>query len=82
MGNGQKERFVPFGQRCAQALVRYIHLYRPEPLRRDDDHLFLSPDGLPTSRGSLEPVIRRLRIASGVPRLRTHLLRHTFAVRF
>src|SRR5262249_51192172 len=59
MGKGQKERLVPFGQRSAQDLMRYIHLYRPEPMRPDYDQLFLSPDGMPMTRNAMESIIRR-----------------------
>jgi integrase/recombinase XerD len=82
MGKGRKERLVPFGQRCGQALMRYTHLYRPEPRRPDYDQLFLSPDGVPMNRNSLQLVIRRLRLATGITRLHAHLFRHTFAVKF
>jgi len=82
MGKGRKERFVPFGQRCAQALTRYIHMHRAQPIRPDDNHLFLSPDGMAMTRNSLLQVIRRLRVACGITRLHAHLFRHTFAVNF
>jgi site-specific recombinase XerD len=81
-GKGQKERIVPFGQRCAQALMRYIHMHRAKPRRDEFDQVFLAPDGEPMTRNSLEHVIRRLRLASGITRLHAHLLRHTFAVNF
>ncbi|MGQ0601061.1 MAG: tyrosine-type recombinase/integrase [Anaerolineales bacterium] len=82
MGKGQKERVVPFGQRTAQALVRYIQLRRATPRRSEVNQVFLAPDGEPMSRSSLEHVIRRPRIASDIPRLHAHLLRHTFAVNY
>ena len=55
-------RTVPFGQRCGQAILRYLHAHRPKPIREEDDHLFLSLDGVPMTRGSLESMMRRLRI--------------------
>jgi site-specific recombinase XerD len=82
LGKGQKERIVPFGQRCAQALMRYIQLQRAQPRREEFNHIFLAPDGEPMTRNSLEQVVRRIRIASGITRLHAHLLRHTFAVNF
>lgn len=81
-GKGNKERTVPFGQRSAQAILRYLHTHRPRPIREDDDRLFLALDGMPLTRGALESMMRRLRITSGVPKLRGHILRHTMAVRF
>jgi len=82
MGKGQKERIVPFGQRCAQALMRYVHMHRAKPRREEFNHIFLAPDGEPMTRNSLEQVVRRLRIASGISRLHAHLMRHTFAVNY
>ena len=32
IGNGDKERVVPFGARTAQAMLRYINLHRANPL--------------------------------------------------
>jgi len=81
-GKGRKERIVPFGARSAQVLLRYINLYRPEPVRQEFDNLFLSMDGMPLTRNSIECIIRRLRKSSGVERLHGHLFRHTFAVNF
>lgn len=82
MGKGQKERIVPFGQRTAQALMRYIHMHRAKPRREEFDQIFLASDGEPMTRNSLEHVVRRLRIGSGITRLHAHLLRHTFAVNY
>ena len=81
-GKGYKERVVPFGQRVTQALMRYLHLHRPSPLKKEDTFLFLASDGVPMTRNSLEQVVRRLRLNSGIKRLHAHLFRHTFAVKF
>ena len=81
-GKGNKERIVPFGQRAAQALMRYLHLHRPTPLKKEDTFIFLAGDGVPMTRNSLEQVVRRLRLNSGIKRLHAHLFRHTFAVKF
>ncbi len=82
MGKGQKERLVPFGQRCAQAILRYLNLFRPEPLLSEYNNIFLSLDGMPMTRSSIASMMTRLRKSSGVPKVRAHMLRHTFAVRF
>jgi site-specific recombinase XerD len=82
MGKGRKERDVPFGQKTAQALVRYITMFRPDPVNAGDDFVFLSSDGYPMTRNAVESVIRRLRLTSGVKKLHAYLLRHTFAVNF
>jgi site-specific recombinase XerD len=82
MGKGRKERRIPFGQDTAKALMRYITMFRPEPAKTGDDHVFLSLDACPMSRNGLECIIRRMRESSGVNKLHAHLLRHTFSVNF
>lgn len=81
-GKGRKERYTPFGQTTARALMRYISAFRPKPVRPDVDQVFLTLDGQPMTRNSIECVIRRLRLNTGIGRLHAHLLRHTFAVNF
>ena len=82
MGKGRKERTIPFVQQTAGALMRYLTTFRPQPVNPEHDHVFLSVDGYPMTRNSIECVIRRLRDTSGVHKLHAHLLRHTFAVNF
>ena len=82
IGKGDKERIVPFGSRCAKAFLNYLHLYRPQPMLPEYDHLFLSMDGMPMTRNSLGSVMQRLKKSSGVARLHGHLFRHTFAVKY
>jgi site-specific recombinase XerD len=82
LGKGRKERYIPFGQTTARALMRYLSAFRPKPARPDVDRLFLTLDGHPMTRNSIECVIRRLRLSTGIKRLHAHLLRHTFAVNF
>jgi site-specific recombinase XerD len=54
IGTGDNERVVPFGARTAQALLRYINLYRANPLRPEYDNVFLSLDGMLLTRSSLD----------------------------
>src|SRR5574341_85368 len=82
MGKGRKERHIPFGQRTARALMRYITAFRPAPVNPEHTLVFLSLDGYPMTRNSMECVIRRLRETSRVSKLHAHLIRHTFAVNF
>ena len=82
IGKREKERFVPFGTRCTQATLRYVNLYRPEPVRPEYDNVFLALDGMPMTRNSVECIIRRLKKSTGISRLHAHLFRHTFAVKF
>lgn len=82
MGKGRKERTIPFGQKTARALMRYLTAFRPQPVNPEHDQVFLSVDGYPMTRNSVECIIRRLRDTSTVHKLHAHLLRHTFAVNF
>ncbi len=82
LGKGRKERYIPFGQTTARALMRYISAFRPKPAKPEVDQVFLTLDGHPMTRNSIECVIRRLRLSTGIDRLHAHLLRHTFAVNF
>ena len=82
LGKGSKERIVPFGSTTKKALIRYITTWRPEPELPMTDNLFLTPYGAPMTYGALRQSIKRAGIKVGVPRLRPHLFRHTFAVRY
>lgn len=80
MGKGKKERIVPFGDACAQALLNYIELHRPRAIEANT--LILSVDGFPLTRGAIEHMVSRLKSRAGVKKLYPHLMRHTFGVRF
>lgn len=82
-GKGNKERIVPFGPTCRKALLRYVTTWRPY-MDGDglEDHLFVSADGGQLTYGALQQALKRLGKKAGVPRLRAHLFRHTFAVRY
>lgn len=80
-GKGDKERLVPFGSDCAEILLRYINLYRTNA-RQNVDNIFISLDGDPLTRDSLEKIFQRLKASSGVKNLRPHVLRHTFSYNY
>jgi integrase/recombinase XerC/integrase/recombinase XerD len=80
MGKGQKERFVPFGGRAAQVLLRYVHHGRYDPFGRPE--FFLTSDGEAVSENTIKMLFVRLRRRSGIRRLHPHLLRHTFATSY
>ncbi|MFH1723303.1 MAG: tyrosine-type recombinase/integrase [Elusimicrobiota bacterium] len=81
MGKGAKEREVPMGRTCRQALSRYV-------LRRgkipDQDLGFVSRFGNRMGRGSLRLAFRRLGREAGLTGVRVspHTLRHTFATHY
>ncbi len=82
MGKGRKERRIPFGQKTARALLRYITAFRAEAAKPEFTQVFLTLDGYPLDRNAIGLILRRLRIATGVRKLHAHRLRHTFAVNF
>lgn len=84
MGKGRKERIVPFGKKTAKLLIRYIEVFRPKPSLDGEENntVFLTVDGYPMTRNSMESIMRRLKHTSGVKKFHAHLLRHTFAVNF
>jgi len=82
LGKGSKERIAPFGGTTKKALIRYTTAWRPEPEHDLIDSFFLSPQGKPLTYSGLSQALKRLGRRTGVPRLRAHLFRHTFAVRY
>jgi len=79
MGKGQKERIVPFGDRTARALLRYLNV---RPAVNGSQSVFLNRDGGPLTENALTMVFERLAKKAGVPRLHMHLLRHTMATNY
>ena len=79
MGKGKKERMVYFAATTKKYLIRYLTTFRPES---DHKGLILNLDGRPISYNNLAHTIKSIGKGAGVPRLRAHLLRHTFAVNY
>jgi len=79
IGKGQKERIVPFGDRTARALLRYMNLI---PDIDGCTSVFLNRDGGPLTENAVKMVFERLAEKAGVPRLHIHLLRHTMATNY
>jgi site-specific recombinase XerD len=82
MGKGRKERVVPIGASAQKVLWRYIIHFRPEPMVKLDNYLFLTLDGKPLHANAVKLMIKRWGKKAGVPRLHAHLCRHTFATNF
>jgi site-specific recombinase XerD len=77
MGKGGKERYIPFGQKVAKALLKY-RLRRPETVTTD--RFFLTVDGRPLSTGRMEKIIGKYGMKAGLKDCYPHKLRHTSAV--
>jgi integrase/recombinase XerD len=76
-GKGGKTRAVSLPGEVATALFRYRQHHRPAG---DDPHFFLTRTGAPLTYNAIKLVLRRARGKSAIPRLHTHLLRHSFSV--
>ena len=76
---GRKERIVPFGVATKKHLLRYLSAWRPES---DSDLLVLTLDGSRMIYDNLAHSVKRMGNNVGIPRLRAHLFRHTFAVKY
>ncbi len=81
MGKGAKERLVPIGGGAQKMLWRYIIHFRPQP-SPGHNHLFLTIEGDPLRPNAVKHLLKRWGRNAGVPRLHSHLCRHTFATNF
>ena len=54
-GRGSKERYIPFGQKVAKALLKYRLKHRPQPLATD--RFWLTVDGRPLDPGRIEKIV-------------------------
>lgn len=78
-GKGNKQRVVPLGLGTRKVLFRYLSR---RPGCAQTDRAFLMSNLLPVTDATLRQMFRNLKKRSGIPRLRAHLLRHTFATRY
>jgi integrase/recombinase XerC len=74
-GKGGRPRISVFGDATALALHRWLRV-RPVV---EHDHLFCSRTGAPTTPSALSQLLTKLGREAGVPGLRPHLFRHTWA---
>jgi integrase/recombinase XerD len=81
LGKGNRERRVPLGTPCAEALSLWIRQGRPRfQSPRSDDTLFLNPNGTALTRGGVYNIVKVLVRKAGLPSdVSPHTLRHTFA---
>jgi len=78
LGKGDKDRDVPLGCLTSGALRAYLTV-RPAS---ESERVFVSRRGEPLSKNGLQTFMYRLKERAGLPGLRWHLLRHTFANHF
>ena len=81
IGKGNKERVVPIGHACVDALRRYLSRGRPFLDTRRRPELFLNARGGALTRAGAFLILRRLAGVAGLEpdRIHPHLLRHSFA---
>lgn len=82
LGKGNKERIVPIGDSCRDALLRWRDRFRAQFVSGDCPYLFLDSNGEPLTVNALERVLRRAGQRADIPRVHLHLLRHTFATNY
>ncbi|MDZ7740713.1 MAG: site-specific tyrosine recombinase XerD [Bacteroidota bacterium] len=82
LGKGNKERLVPLGEIAAKHIRIYMEEVRVhiQPLRGEDDYLFLSKRGKRLSRVMVFLVIKDLAQKAGIRKsISPHTFRHSFA---
>ena len=78
-GKGNKQRTVPLGLHTRKLLLRYLSR---RPGCAPSDRVFLKANLSPVSGNTVRQMFDRLKIRADIPRLKAHLLRHTFATRY
>jgi len=81
-GKGQKERIVPFGNQAKKELLKWLTIWREQLAEEDSPYVCVSNEGNALNYGALQQTLKRLGRRTKVERLRAHLFRHTFAVRY
>lgn len=81
LGKGQKDRYVPIGERAIAWLQKYIREARPQlAIERDDMTVFLTAQGEPFSRDHLSFAVKERMDAAKLGKTGCcHLFRHTMA---
>ena len=80
-GKGSKERVVPLGAKARDAIAVYLTAGRPRLVKpRTGSELFISERGRAISRKTVWALVKRYAKRAGLsPRVKPHLLRHSFA---
>lgn len=75
-GKGAKQRIVPYGSklRCQLDLYRSFDLH--------GKYFFVGLDGERITANTVKMLFQRLKVQTGIKRLKAHLLRHTFATNY
>jgi integrase/recombinase XerC len=84
LGKGSKERIVPFGEPCAEAITRYLEirglLISPRTREQHPNALFLGRFGTRLTVRQVQMLVKRYgALATGRPDVHPHALRHSYA---
>ena len=80
IGKRNRERIVPFGERAAEQLEKYISFIRPDQKNIRTDALFQNPSGKKLTRTFIWKRIRYYAAQAGINKnIGPHTLRHSFA---
>ncbi len=79
---GGEKRTVPIGSLCREALSFYVRRFRPEPIDRQSDYLFLTIGGRQLQAGVIKVLLKRWGAKASVPKLGAQICRHSFATSF
>jgi integrase/recombinase XerD len=81
LGKGQKDRYVPIGERAAAWLQKYVREARPQlAIEPDDMTVFLTAQGEPFSRDHMSFTVKERVDAAQLGKTGScHLFRHTMA---
>jgi integrase/recombinase XerC len=84
IGKGDKERIIPVGRKALGALMDYLeatrHMRGKTGAVSDDEPLFINFRGARLSGRSIERMVKRYAVESGLGRdISPHSMRHTFA---
>lgn len=82
LGKGNKERLVPIGQHCQDALLLWRDRFRSQFVAGESPYLFLNSNGASLSVDAVDEVVKRAGAKARIPRVHCHLLRHTFATQY
>jgi site-specific recombinase XerD len=79
LGKGGRERYVPFGQKVAKALLKYRLKHRPKP--SGDDWFWLTAGGARLTPKRIEKIVAEYGKRAGI-HCYCHKLRHTSAIMY